>query len=255
MMNEAEVNKFLENYRDAKHLRQVFVFGSKFEFAYVKNHKAGSTSVLGSILERRSREENVPFEPQHIDHIHRHQGGVLPKTRYLTPTEILGRAQNPDCFTFTFIREPVSRVISAFEDKIRVPSPQRWRFLDHLGYEESFPITLKEFILAMHHDPSIMELDPHWRPQHKEISYGLIDYDHIGILPNMDVELPRILARLFPDHDPTPYSPRQELGHRTRANRIAKKLDDEDREILEALYADDVRMYNEVLEGAYALEV
>ncbi len=243
MSGKVKFEDYVENYRSKRHFRRTIHTDRARRFVYMKNHKSGCTSILGSIFAQSAQEKGQNFQPAAIDDIHRNHHGLLLPVSRLSEGDILALLSDPRVFKFTYIREPVARVASAFEDKIASGGKLRTKFLNHIGYDEDFPIAFEEFVHVLKESPETLNLDPHWRPQVKEISYGLVPYDHIGLLENLDEELPLILQRIFGASDDQPFDARKALKHKTRAKRLARKLAPAERKILEQLYAEDLELY------------
>ena len=100
--------------------------------------------------------------------------------------------------TFCFVRNPYTRVLSAYLDKFGANLERRILFMKELGIEDPGPspeISFAEFLeLAAKQEAGAM--NAHWRPQ----SYHLIDddirYDMIGRFETFSRDFTDILARI-----------------------------------------------------------
>jgi hypothetical protein len=87
---------------------------------------------------------------------------------------------NTRIFTFSFVRNPYARVLSAYLDKIRRPSDQyRIEFCRAHGLNADSEITFYDFLSRIRPVPP-HELDGHWRPQADNLLLGGLDIDFIG---------------------------------------------------------------------------
>jgi hypothetical protein len=138
-----------------------------------------------------------------------------------------------EAYRFTFVRDPLRRLESAYRDKIVRASSSQWR--DKIrrslglppGSEE--PLDFEQFLDGLEQQDPVAEMDPHWRPQHVNLMHPLIEYDRIGKLENFDADLAKICedagirdvplerrnVRRTPDHESV-YDRRPDLERRVR---------------------------------------
>ena len=91
---------------------------------------------------------------------------------------------------FTVVRHPASRVLSAYLEKIQQGLKQRADIVvavrESTGREVAAQdITLGEFLDVVATQPS-REQDPHWRRQADHIGLGIVDYDAVVHLEELD---------------------------------------------------------------------
>lgn len=107
-------------------------------------------------------------------------------------------------FTFTFVRNPWSRLVSAYTQKFlhrahHPDSPSR-PVVESVCTVKSRPIdydaaiTFREFAEFIAAAPDAASLDYHWRPQHLYISN--VNVDFVGKIENMQADFESICARL-----------------------------------------------------------
>ncbi len=184
------------------------------------------------------------FRARSLDSVHKSRHDLIPKLPFARKPHLLDQALEESLFNFTFMREPIARVVSAYADKFMRGASQRRNFLRHIGYEEDFPISLREFIYVLNEMPDLVDLDHHWRPQVKEIAFGDIDYDFIGDIDYLFEDLPAVLRRIFPARDVKIFNSRKRLNHKTRSKKLMSKMSDDERKILQKLYAEDIEAYH-----------
>jgi len=193
---------------------------------FVKNAKAGTSTVL--LWMHRIHTGDHEFTPE----VNIHGVHALP-----APADVgwnrVARMLDGEAFRFTFVRDPIGRVESAYVDKIVHSRHDRlWRrtrLQNTLGLPEDpgqVP-TLDQFVAALEaQDP--IRMDPHWRPQHLNLMNPLITYDAVGRVETFSADLAPIrkLAGL-PDapveaqnvndeRDGTPFDGRPDLLRRVR---------------------------------------
>jgi hypothetical protein len=95
---------------------------------------------------------------------------------------------------FCFVRNPYTRVLSAFLDKI---AANEYRRKVYLGSGYSSPITLRSFLeFVDSQDPA--QMDDHWRPQLRHLTSFNIEYTQIGCLERFETDLVTIISSVAP---------------------------------------------------------
>ena len=97
---------------------------------------------------------------------------------------------------FTVVRDPATRLLSAYLEKIRQGLPQSEPVLAALHGRPDAPqqaadITLAQFIDVVGAQTS-REQDPHWRRQYDQIGLPFVRFDAIIHLEDLDASWPRI---------------------------------------------------------------
>lgn len=101
-------------------------------------------------------------------------------------------------FKFTFVRNPYSRILSCFLDRIQdkrsAPYKElvRWAGRD-VGYDFKF----NEFVELIC-GQSDYEQNNHWRLQYADAMCGLIDYDFIGKQETFSIDMESVWGKIFP---------------------------------------------------------
>ena len=155
---------------------------------YVKNPKAACSTVL--LWLDRIHTGDLSFDPANVHTEHR-----LPTVADLgrqTVSRLLAGAG----YRFTFVRDPLRRFESAYRDKL-VNSPElRPQVQAALGRsaDPDSPVSLEEFVHAVEQQDPLVEMDPHWRPQHVNLMHPVVSYDHIGRVESFGDDLAAITA-------------------------------------------------------------
>lgn len=166
---------------------------------FVKNAKAGTSTVL--LWMHRIHTGDHTFAPSgkgiHFQH-------ELPSPEAVGEAEVVAMLDGA-AFRFTFVRDPIRRVESAYVNKIVQAVDgvlkRRVKVQRVLGLPEdrkSVP-TFDQFIAALEIQEPI-RMDAHWRPQHLNVMHPLIEYDVVGRLETFAADLARIRAAVgLPD--------------------------------------------------------
>jgi hypothetical protein len=222
--------------------------GSKFLF--MKTSKAACSTVMATLIRQMARargdEGNGVMET--LNSVHSPPANlVMSGLKALNEQMIMDALADPDVFKFTVIRDPISRTVSAWADKIDGNEKEKGRLMRYLGRDENSNITLKQFIALLAEDEGARDLDRHWRLQRKETSYDLIDYDYIGLVEEMDAAMEKIVGTCFGTEAAGEIvDTRRTLGHKTKSSELIKTLSAKDLKNLEKAFGPDFEMYEEV---------
>lgn len=152
---------------------------------YVKNAKAGTSTVM--LWLHRALTGDNSFDPHNI-----HLDNALPSVRDVGWPRVV-RMLNGEAYRFSFVRDPIRRVESAYLDKV-VPRerPDRWRseIRRALGLPDvpEAQVTFDQFVAGLRAmDP--LDMDAHWRPQHLNLMHPHIHYDHVGRLETFAADM------------------------------------------------------------------
>jgi len=111
-------------------------------------------------------------------------------------------------FKFVIVRDPYTRLVSAYKDKIRMETKLRakhWlNIIRSAAQEQGVPLsvepTFEEFVHVVSQQP-VEQMDSHWRQQYFEGRFGLIKFNYVGHVEKMNCDLPYILEQLdAPEH-------------------------------------------------------
>ncbi|MFT4084319.1 MAG: sulfotransferase family protein [Nocardioides sp.] len=201
---------------------------------YVKNPKAGCSTLLLWLSRLHSCDDT--FAPRDI-----HRNGLIPPPAEIGWPVVL-RMLAGGAYRFTFVRDPLTRLESAYFDKVVKASNPRWRnqVRRSLGQElDGGPRpSFEEFLTAAERQDPVAEMDPHWRPQHINLMHPDVTYDHIGRLESFADDLAVIRSAVGIREIPVTY--------RNQGTRPTSSVYDDRPDLVRrvrALYAADIELY------------
>ena len=193
----------------------------KHKYIYVETPKVGCSTIKDTL--QRMELDYAELIRDDFEDIHVRQLSPL-----LTPSQTCGfdrLLNNPDYFTFCFVRDPYTRLLSAYLDKIKKATPQKSEILSCLGQDPSdtfIDITFKQFIDVVS-EQNPREMNPHWRPQYYQTFQTKIDYDFIGRMENFTSDCDTVFKKIRKDYK-TFYRPEQR--HATNSNELLRQYYD-----------------------------
>lgn len=168
----------------------------RYNCIYVRNAKAGTgTTLLWLHRVHTGDHDFTPLRSIHAEH------------RLPTPDEVgwdhVIDMLNGQAFRFSFVRDPIRRVESAYRNKVASLTSRgrggarRIRVLQTaLGLDESpeADLSFDQFIAALDvlAEKDALTMDAHWRPQHFNLMDGLVNYDLVGRLETFEADLARV---------------------------------------------------------------
>jgi hypothetical protein len=160
-------------------------------YCYVEVPKAGCGTMKATLGGLEAARLNQGF----VDRVQERPHDRTRATPFVKPFQLppdqLEEVLSDSRFTrFTVVRDPATRVLSAYLEKIRQGLKQSAAVVDalevRLGHRiDASDITFEQFLNVVE-SQSIKEQDPHWRVQSAHIGLGTIDYDAIIHLEDLD---------------------------------------------------------------------
>lgn len=239
------------NYPHRKHFLQTVnlpaVMPSGRSFLYMKNHKCACTTVIATLMSLLAKQQGIE-ETISMTSVHTPPKSVLlTGPRRLTDASVIDAVNDPDVFKFSVVRDPVTRTVSAYADKIASGDKQKAKLMKYLGRPADSNITLKQFIALLASDEGARDVDRHWRSQRQEISYDHIPFDYIGTVEAIQPAMDHIVGTIFgPDAIGKIIDTRSSMGHKTSSKALIETLTDRDMKNLHKAFGPDFEMYEAV---------
>ncbi|HKM61248.1 MAG TPA: sulfotransferase family protein [Acidisphaera sp.] len=171
-------------------------YGGAGRYLYQPIPKCACTTIKTLLLQV----EGLPVDTN-VWRRHQKEYNRFPGTNHLTiPQQLDLYEGRTDTFKFVFVRNPYSRLASAYCDKILLnPAAYLIRKIRksarNQGVAVSDPITFEQFISVVSRQ-SLAEMDPHCRPQYHEGRFALVRYDFVGRTEAMHRDLVYAFERI-----------------------------------------------------------
>lgn len=217
-------------------LAQTFRGSVEDKYLYLNNAKAACSTIKNGLWAKHLQNQDL------------HKDGAL------SPKELHGRGfwdynykelLESKPFTFSVVRNPYSRVLSAYLDKIAKKNLIRNQFYLQHNIDPSEEIKFIDFLYLIKQDQGVS--DQHWRPQVQNLFVNSINIDAVGQLeafsaaPNMfDEGLGFSLHKTKRDGHGTSASNKVERFYSQEAQSIVRELYEEDFDIFK--YPTDIKL-------------
>jgi sulfotransferase famil protein len=182
-----------------------FVNVSK-KFLYFEVPKAACTQMKELLRQQQGAPPIQPFvgklmETRRDMFIHARENVPLPSLVDLDDTTQRKVLESDEFFRFTIVRNPYTRLVSAWKNKVVPCEPGAERV--YLAMKGRLPemhakelIAFDEFVsyLQSRSDPS--EFDPHWRRQVDHLFFDALSFSHVGKVEDMAASMRRFQQHL-----------------------------------------------------------
>lgn len=200
---------------------------NKYNYMFVNNPKVASTSLLKEL----QTFENVRVAEKMLNP-HQRNKSPLRTMASISHDDQIDLLNSEELYRFAFVRDPFSRLLSAYLSKITIPfktfkfdrskanhNPPKAKIITLLTGKEvdentdmTVDIDFASFIKAIcSQDPADMDL--HWKPQFDLLQPDKIEYDFIGRFERFNEDFSAIKAKLGINAEAEP----QYSSNRTRA--------------------------------------
>lgn len=194
MVSLKELAENFNNYGDFDYSLHI---DPDLRFIYFNNPKCACTTLKSSLNLSYANHVGRPLSWADSNAIHVRSNNLLLSPSQVGIKKFLALVEDPDVFKFCFLRDPVSRLASAFASKIGWASYQYRVLAEAAGRPAGWKPTFAEFVMEMKRIPSLRDCDEHWRLQARQLCLGTVKYDFIGDFADIGDSLPKLLTKLF----------------------------------------------------------
>jgi hypothetical protein len=201
----------------------------RFRYIYVEVPKA-ACSTIKLTLQRIERDDRA-YSPRN-----KHARSLSPLLSPLShPKEFLTALASPEFFRFAFVRDPYSRILAAYFDKLVGEDFERRMRLDQLGFSDT--PSLLAFLQAIERRGTGSDI--HWARQVDLLRPDRIAYDFIGRFENFRPDFEHVLARIGSDAGWVADA----REHRTDASARLAEAGAQERALIAKIYAADFEAF------------
>lgn len=144
-------------------------------------------------------------------------------------------------FTFTFVRNPFTRIASAYLSKVVDGEKQKIHVVRWYGRSVNAPVSFAEFCVYLQQGRGYLD-DAHWARQSDLITLPLDQLDFIGRIENIDQDMRHVVSRLFGPERGLEIVPWQK-DTTGASSRVRQLYSEQELAIVREVYAEDFRAF------------
>ena len=190
----------------------------KNRYVYIEVAKAACTTIKVNL--QRVEYSDTPYDrPERPSLVHDRWQSPFVMPSQLQRDDVLRMLSDDDWPRFVFVRNPYTRVLSAYLDKIVRGRSQKAAVLKALGRDSEdlyAPLTFLEFLQAL---PKLnaTHRDIHFRAQKSCAFAGKVKFHFVGSFEAIENDLRFVLEKIHPDKRKIQKDIRDETGHSTNS--------------------------------------
>lgn len=208
---------------------QSFTYEPSQDVLYLNNAKSGCSTIKNTML-LGLRQSDEPDNQTALTAKEIHG-----KSNYWS--EDYSRISGQSTFSFSVVRNPFTRILSAYLDKMGHDNLLRRQFYWQHGLKQDHNISLVEFLKLIKGNDSL--LDQHWRPQVANLFVGFFPLDEVHFLESLSTSQSSICERLAGVETLTNQSPHG-TGARTK---VLEHINEEAHALIVERYKEDFEAF------------
>lgn len=156
------------------------------KYVYLEVPKAGCGTMKATLGSLEGARLNETHAQRFLDKPHNGLKSGAHVRPYQLPSDLLEEVFTAKSYKrFTVVRDPGTRALSGFLEKIMQGLRQSEKITEALGGKAADTVTFEEFLQVIAAQSS-REQDPHWRRQSDHIGLGILNFDSIIHLEDLD---------------------------------------------------------------------
>jgi len=239
------MEKLIRNFNDETEFNYSIHISEEFRFIYFNNPKCACTTVKATLNQSCAKVLSKSLHYDGMQDIHNRQKNVLLSPAQIGYKNFEDKLSDCNYFKFCFIREPIRRVASAFQDKLTWNSQFRVALNRSLVRPEQAEISFEQFASGVASDTKIRDMDEHWRLQCKQVCFDFVKFDKVGLFENLEADLVAILRQIFSaEADSEIFDARTHFRENvSKGDRVRSSMPADVRALIEYVYRDDVELH------------
>src|SRR6185312_15520944 len=199
----------------------------KFRYVYVEVPKAACSTIKLTL-------QRIELDDRSYTPANKHARARSPLLAPLSaPRDFLRALAAPDYLRFCFVRDPASRILAAYIEKLTGDDFERDMRLEQLGFSQT--PSFEEFLdVLARRGPG---LDIHWARQVDLLKPDTIAYDFVGRFENFQADFETVLSRI--GRDASWLADARE--HSTGASMRVSDIGPRERALIADIYAEDFK--------------
>jgi len=156
------------------------------KYVYIEVPKAGCGTMKATLGALEGARLNETHAQRFLDKPHNGMKSGAHVRPYQLPSDLLEEVFTGKNYKrFTVVRDPGTRALSGYLEKIMQGLRQSEEITEALGGKAADTVTFEEFLQVIAAQSS-REQDPHWRRQSDHIGLGIVNFDSIIHLEDLD---------------------------------------------------------------------
>lgn len=212
----------------------------KYRFIFIRNLKVASSTIVKNLYfletgDYPAKKELIFDRDTTIFPSFSSEAGVQ---------QLVNLLQEKEYFTFTFVRNPYSRLLSAYLFLIKDEQSRKDKPIDiekEFDLPQYYKMSFLEFLLRVR-EQSALQMNGHWRPQWFALGIKKgVKYDFIGRFEQVTQDLEKVLQHLAPTKS---WQLASHTNHKTNANQLlAEYYGYEEKALVAEIYENDFRYF------------
>lgn len=240
------MEELIRNFNDEREFNYSIHISDEFKFIYFNNPKCACTTIKATLNLSAATAAAKTIKYNGMQDIHDRNKNLLQSPKMVGYESFLCKLEDAAYFKFCFIRDPVDRVVSAFQNKMTWNSQFRIAVNRFLARPEQAEVSFEQFASALASDEKIRDMDEHWRLQRKQICLDFVQFDKIGLFENLEADLLVVLSRIFGKQiELDIFDARKHFPENvSNSGRIRSSMSAEVHALLLRAYKDDVELHS-----------